>query len=248
MTRTDVRISNRRWQVNWGKSFPVDRGFVEYINIKLDQPRDVTLYLGQPNTQMFGYVNINPFLVSVGAGGTSFNYELGTEFSADPSVRGNVLHFVCDELYVRGQTNGPAVYAPGFDAGSVRFGAQAGLGRPSDFERMQWQGLTANGDSELDFRLTPWSTHARFDYSGFPAGGFNPIDAFTVRQENLGPGGVTSLTGEMPLSQYLSGKGCALHPWANRLILTTTGGGGPPPAGPPAGATYQFFLTEHFVY
>jgi hypothetical protein len=251
------RVSNRGWQVNWGKSFPGGRGLVEYVNIKLKEPRDITLYLGQPDTQMFQFPAAPNYNISVGSGGTSFNYLVGSDDSGNTvgvasSVRGNVLHFVCSELYVRGDTSN-ILFATPEQVAAMRFGAQAGLGRPSNFQRQHAEQRTANGDAEVGFNLTPWSTHVRFDISAFTGGGgvapnANPIDGFTVRFENISPLGTTTITGELPIAGFLQPGGVPIPPGANAVTLTTFGGGGPPPGGPPAGATYTMLLTETLVY
>lgn len=207
------------WILNWGKSSPANRGIVEYISIQLPQPADLVLYLGNPR-MMQGYVSINPWLITVGNGGTSFDFNLGNEFSADASVRGNVLHFVADQLVVRGQTNMPSV--PADAAASIRFSAQCGVGRPSTSQRMQWQIRQANGDSEIDITLSPWSTHAQLHVSGAA----NVVSAFLVRQVNVSPTGSSDVMPDAPIGPYLEPGGMPLHPWCNQLIVTTTGGGG----------------------
>jgi hypothetical protein len=252
-----VRISNERYAVNWGKSFAGGRGQVEYINLKLSRPTDVTLYLGQPDTQMFQFPSAPNFNISVGSGGTSFNYFCGTDDSGNTTgvastVRGNVLHFVCSELYVRGDTSAVPFATPDQIA-AMRFGAFAALGRPSNFERQHIEARTANGDSEVTFRLTPWSTFVRFDITSFTGGGgvapnANPVDGFTVRFTNESPLGITDITGEFPIERFMQPGGCPIPPFANGLVLTTFGGGGPAPAGPPAGATYAMYMTETLVY
>lgn len=252
-----TRVSNRRPAVNWGKSFPGGSGDVEYVRIELPRPADIILYLGQPNTQMFAFPAVPTYKISVGCGGTSFDYaagvdEFGNTLGVAPSIRGTVLHFVCDSLYVRGNTNNVPFATPE-EIRALRFGAQAALGRPSEFQRMHIESHQANGDAEIVFTLTPWATHARFDIAAFTGGGgiapnANPVDGFTVRQENVSPLGTTQLTGEIPVSRYLLEGGCPLAPGANQLTLTTFGGGGPAPAGPPAGAVYTMYLSETLVY
>lgn len=250
-TTTQTRIDNRAPPTNWGKNYAANRGMVEYVRLKFPEPRDITLYLGQPNTQMFNYALPNPYVVSVGSGGTSFDYFVGRPgvLEGEQSIRGTVLHFCADELYVRGDTS---VFpgAPASVVNSLRFGAQAGLGTPSEFQRMRAAGKDANGDAVMTFQLTPWATHARLDWA--PASGglgsVNAITNFTVRQTCTNPAGTTDVTPEMPFSLYMQGKGVALHPFANGLAVTTTGGGGPPPAGPAAGAIYRVFLTETYMY
>jgi hypothetical protein len=216
------RESNRErnWVVNWGKSFPAGRGKVEYVSLKLDYPRDVTLYLGQPNTQMFGYININPFEVNVGSGGTSFLYPLGTEFSADESVRGNVLHFVTDELYVRGMTNLPPTLAPGDDGASIRFAVQAGLGRPSNYDRQQWQLKTMSGGSIENRPLNAWATHAWLSMFSSASGAPPALGDALVEQINEGPLGSTTLMAAEDATAWLQPH--VLHPWCNTIQVTTS--------------------------
>lgn len=246
--KTDQRAGN--YTVNWGKSFPGGRGVVEYVNIKLPRPTDITLYLGQPaQTESWFVPN---YVVSVGSGGTTFDYLVGTDIYAvvsgvASSCRGVTLHFVADELYVRGDTSLPGVPLTPAQLGALRFSAQAGLGRPSSFERMHPEERVANGDAEVVFALTPWSTHARVLVSWDPVTE-NAITGFSARQENVSPFGTTVVLDEMPLSHYMAAGGVPLHPSATQIVVTTTGGGGPPPAGPPAGATYQIYLAETLVY
>lgn len=251
--RGTVRSTNQRagnYTVNWGKSFPGGRGQVEYVNIKLPKPTDITLYLGQPSQQASWFTP--NFVVSVGSGGTTFDYLVGTDIYAvvsgvASSCRGVALHFVADELYVRGDTSLPGVPLSAAELAALRFSAQAGLGRPSSFERMHPEERVANGDAEVVFALTPWSTHARVLVSWDPVTE-NVITGFSVRQENVSPFGTSIVMAEMPLEVYQAAGGVPLHPNATQIVVTTTGGGGPPPAGPPAGATYQIYLAETLVY
>lgn len=229
----------QNWMVNWGKSSPPNRGTVEFVALHLDHPRDITLYLGQPATQMFLYPQTFGWNISVGSGGTSFNVVLGTPYVGDVSVRGNVLHFVCDELFVRAETGPVDLTLPGSD--QVRFAAQAGLGRPSEFTRMSARTLQANGDAEMGWDLSPWATHARLDVFSTDPASTTSTAGFFVRQQVRTAGGTAFVTNAQPLAAYASGKGMALHPWANSLVLTTQGGGG-------AAEVFEGCLTETFTY
>jgi hypothetical protein len=246
------RIDNRGWQVNWGKSFPVNSGNVEYVNLRLSKPQDITLYLGNPSEQN-NFVAGN-YVVSVGSGGTTFDYLVGTNIyglatGIASSVRGTVLHFIADHLYVRGDTASLLTpFLPADTLALIRFGGQAGLGRPTAYERFHPEERQANGDSEVDFTLTPWSTHVRVMVAFDPATD-NAIDGFQVRQTSTVPGlGTTDVVGNMPIALYQQPGGFPLHGSANGIIVTTTGGGGPPPAGPSGGAVYKLYIAETLMY
>lgn len=238
-----VRVGAPRYTVNWGKSYPGGRGEVEFVQLQLPKPTDITLYLGQPSTQMFEWPGAANYRVSVGCGGTSFDYlvgqnEAGSTVGVASSVRGNVLHFVCDRLFVRGNTSD--VVAPAADIPRLRFAGQAGLGRPQSFQRAHQETPTVADNSEVLFVLTPWSTHARINYSSLPVPPGPSTADWTVRQINRGPAGDTDITGEMPYELYRFDEGCPLHPWCNVLALTTTTMG-------PA-ATFTMLLTETLMY
>lgn len=251
--RGTVKAQQRagNYTVNWGKSSPGGRGVVELVNIKLPRPDDITVYLGAPLEQGSWYAG--HYQISVGSGGTSFDYLVGRNIynvstGIDTSCRGVALHFVADELYVRADTsfNGLALPPP-FDIRKLRFSAQAGLGTPMRFERLQPDELQANGDSDVAFQLTPWSTHARVLVAWDPVT-MNAPTNFMVRQENQGgPFGTSVTMAPMPLSAWAAAGG-PLEAFSTHVIVTTTGGGGPPPAGPPAGAVYQLYLAETVVY
>ena len=244
------RIDNRGWQVNWGKSFPSNVGSVEYVNLRLKQPTDITLYLGSPSEQN-NFVAGN-YVVSVGSGGTTFDYLVGTNIygiatGIASSVRGVVLHFIADNLYVRGDTTFLTAGLSASQIALVRFGGQAGLGRPTKYERLNPLELQANGDASVTFALTSWSTHVRVESSYDPVTQ-NTIDGFSVMQQYVHPVlGTSDVLGPMPLARYQD-QAVPLHPFANQIEITTTGGGGPPPAGPPAGAVYNLYIAETLQY
>ena len=76
----------------------------------------------------------------------------------------------------------------------------------------------------------------------------NTIDGFSVTQQYVHPVlGTSDVMGPMPLARYQD-QAVPLHPFANQLEVTTTGGGGPPPGGPPAGAVYNLYIAETFLY
>jgi hypothetical protein len=231
----------RNWIVSWGKSSPPRRGMVEYIALHLPRPHDITLYLGDPASQLYGAPDLNPWQISVGNGGTSFVYNLGSPVSGDQSVRGNVLHFVADELIVRGDTQAIDPTPAGLP--TPRFAAQAGLGRPCRFERLDWQTLRANGGNAVQHNLAPWSTHARLTVSDTATGGAPPPEFCVQQMQVLGspPVATAPVMNKQPLSVYA--QPYPLHPWANAIEITFAG-----PSSGGAGKVWESALAQTFVY
>jgi hypothetical protein len=211
--------------------------------VHLEKPSDVTLYLNDPQ-QMFLFPNVNPWVISVGNGGTSFDYVVGKrpDGSGGESyscVRGQVLHFVTDQLIVRSTTDVFGGLVLPAIVNSQRFMAEAGIGRPTEFQRTQWHTVNNGaGDPEMEpIALSPWSTYARLD-PNIEVGAATNYSGLFVRQVNHSPAPVgDSDLNRQPFSNYTVGKGVPLHPWANRLVVETPGGG-----------VYSATITETFQH
>lgn len=199
---------------NWGKSYLAARGEVEYIRVSLEphapQSRDFTVYLGDPS-QEFTVFNDAPYQFTIGNGGTA------SVLDVLASIRGTVVHVVCRELMVRGDTS-PTEAVPA--SAQYKYQAHAALGRPHTQIRTQPITHSDAPGLVLNFPLSPYSVRAWFE--GMPAGA--AIADTTVEQVYRNLGGDTVIwpsIGAMPpdvLSQWAAPR--PLDPRTNVLRVT----------------------------
>jgi len=192
----------------------MNRGLVEFVSVRLPRPMDLTLYLGDPQ-QMFNLVNFNTWVVSVGNGGTAWETELGsiTDLNSDyTSVRGTAMHFVCDELLVRGTTTPDAGWTEAQTA-TVRRMAQCGIGRPSTW-RMKSNFQAIGAGTTYVFELAPWCMRAGIDFIG--GGGASA----TIIELNRGPLGDTAVSPAQPINDK---EVYSLTPLTNAVEVSVAG-------------------------
>jgi hypothetical protein len=209
MPSEEARQKRRNMSVNWGKRYPSGRGTVEYINVSLKIPHDFTIYLGDPAVMPFW--NDRPFLLSIGNGGTSSNVEIVG------SIRGTIVHVVCQDLIVRGDTQ-PTEAVPA-DSG-FRYQAHCGLGRPSAFTI---GGSSIHADAPgavVFFPVSAYATLLSFELAGTPA---LYADTTVAQIERTPSGDVVvvpfdGIAAEDPISTWATPH--ALDPRTNVLRVT----------------------------
>lgn len=224
----DRTARGSKYDLNWGKSSPAKRGMVEFVSVRLPRSHDLTLYLGDPYTN----VPVPGYIVTVGNGATSFEIVLGDVYHMDMCIRGAVLHVVADQVVVRGDTgevdpeairrrlrkNAGDPIPRMLEHELPRFAAQCGIGRPVSYDRIQ--GANA-GDS---WKLSPFSTHAWFQIGIFETpeaiprppepGELKVVQTISWMEDGES---IESDIGEVDATQWT--QPVPLDPWANGIKI-----------------------------